>query len=762
MSRYLSIASMIAVVMLCNAAPVIGQPHVFLEARMSHAEKLIQHAIEEGEIPGAVLLVGVGDRVVYRKAFGQQVVEPEPQPMAVDAIFDLASLTKPVATASSVMLLVQRGQLSLSDRVAAYLPDFAVNGKGDITIEQLLLHTSGLIADNPMSDYEEGKQQALQRICELRPVRRPGSAFVYSDVGYIVLGKLVEIIDGRTLDVFTDEEIFEPLGMKNTMFTPPDSITNKCVPTEQRDGRWLRGRVHDPRAAALEGVAGHAGLFSTADDLARWCQMMIQQPGSTVLAPATINRMTWPQCVEPQLDCRGLGLDIDTALSSARGDLFPPMQSFGHTGFTGTSFWIDPTRDCYVILLTSRLHPDGRGSVVDLRRNVASVVAGAVIGESVDSAAEVYCGIDVLAGDNFNLLSGSKVGLITNQTGLSRTGRRTIDLLQEADDVQLVALFSPEHGLKGILDEQVKDSVDKATRLRVHSLYGQTRRPSAEMLEDIDTLVFDIQDIGTRFYTYISTMGYAMEEAARHGIRFVVLDRPNPITGIRVDGPLADPDLTSFTAYKPIPVVHGMTIGELAMLLNAEFEINCELEVVALVGWHRSMWWDETGLMWVNPSPNMRNLTQATLYPAIGLLEMTNISVGRGTDQPFEQLGAPWIDGRRLADALNTANLPGIRFVPISFTPDASKFKGEHCQGVYMVVTARNAFQPVRTGLMIAWQLKSLFDQDFETAQLNKLLANEQVAEVVLNTATPENLPAIWQASLERFKRIRGDYLLYP
>src|SRR4029077_9707184 len=337
----------------------------------------------------------------------------------------------------------------------------------------------------------------------------------------------------------------------------------------------------------------------------------------------------------------------------------------------------------------------------------------AVVNRSVPSGPlhAVLTGIDVLERDGFKQLEGRKVGLITNHTGRDRTGRSTIDVLATAKNFKLVALFSPEHGLRGIEDTNVADARDDKTGLPIYSLYEKDRRrPTAEMLKDIDTLVFDIQEVGTRFYTYTTTCGYAMEEAAKNKIKFVVLDRPNPINGYDIEGPVAERELTdqpaySFTSYHPVPVRYGMTIGELAMLFNSERSIGADLTVIKMEGWRRADFFDGTSLTWVNPSPNMRSLTEALLYPGIGLLETTNISVGRGTDTPFEVIGAPWLDGQKLAEALNRAGLAGVRFVSVRFSPKSSRFAGEQCSGVNIIVTDRGAFRPVAAGVVIAHHL---------------------------------------------------------
>lgn len=374
----------------------------------------------------------------------------------------------------------------------------------------------------------------------------------------------------------------------------------------------------------------------------------------------------------------------------------------------------------------------------------------------------VLTGVDVLQADLFRQLEGRKVGLITNQTGIDRSGTSTIDLLYRAPNLNLRAIFSPEHGLFGKLDiANIESSQDDVTGLDVFSLYGDTRRPTAAMLEDVDTLVFDIQDIGTRFYTYISTMGEAMKAAAENNVAFVVLDRPNPINGLTVSGPVLDEGLQSFVGFHTLPVRHGMTIGELSLMFRAELGLELDLQVIRMQGWKRSQFFDETGLPWVNPSPNMRSLTEAMLYPGIGLLETTNLSVGRGTDTPFELIGAPWLGGTGLADALNGLGLAGIFFEPVVFTPDASKFKGEQCAGVSFSVSDRNRFNSVRTGFEIALQLRTRHPDHWETGNLNRLLADHAVLQAILSGTDVARIEALYRDELGEFLQRRSRYLLY-
>lgn len=736
-------------------------------AHLQQIDAQVERAIADGEMPGCVVLIGHQGGVVYFKAYGQRQVEPTPGPMTTDTVFDMASITKPVATATIVMLLVERGEVRLSDPVAHYLPEFGQNGKQEITVEQLLTHQSGLIPDNPLRDYEQGEEEAWKRIWTLKPQAEPGSKFIYSDVNFLVLGKLVEAVSEKSLADFAQSEIYVPLGMTETGFLPPKELRERAAPTEQRDGEWMKGDVHDPRSYLLGGVAGHAGLFSTAEDLAVYAQTMLNRgyfSGTTLLSPQTVIEMTRPRSIKGRQ--RALGWDVRTGYSSNRGDLLSP-QAFGHGGFTGTAMWIDPELDLFVIFLSNRLHPDGKGKVNPLAGRIANIAAGALrtpVDEKFRSSAAsapAVLGIDVLADDNFKILKGKRVGLITNHTGLNADGERTVDLLHRAPDVELAGLFSPEHGFEGTLDEDgITDSRDEATGLPIYSLYGKSRQPNAEQLAGLDVLVFDIQDIGARFYTYTSTMALAMKVAAEQGLDFVVLDRPNPINGMSVAGPVLDPGAESFVGIHTLPVRHGMTIGELAKMLNEEQQIGAKLTVVELKNWRRGTFWDATGLVWVNPSPNMRSLTQATLYPGVGMLETTNISVGRGTDTPFELLGAPWINARPFAAKLNAVNLPGLRFVPVRFTPESSKHQGQACQGVNLIVTDRDRLEPVGMGLTIAATLREMYPEDWDTKNL-RLIGNEAVLEGIRSGKSAAEIASDYQPGLLEFRQRRDKFLLY-
>jgi uncharacterized protein YbbC (DUF1343 family) len=436
----------------------------------------------------------------------------------------------------------------------------------------------------------------------------------------------------------------------------------------------------------------------------------------------------------------------------------------------------------FVVFLSNRVHPDGKGDVTPLRARVATIAASAVssvpatarakewtgrdFGPSgtvdVRPAPPVSSGIDVLRAEGFAPLRGKRVGLVTNHTGRARDGVSTIDLVFGAKDVKLVALFSPEHGIRGTVDDKVASSTDPKTGLPIHSLYGETRRPSSEMLEGLDTIVIDLQDIGARFYTYTTTVAYVLEEAAKRRLPVVVLDRPNPINGFQIEGPALDKTQLGFTGYFPaMPIRHGLTVGELARLFNGENKIGADLSVIALKHWERGEWFDDTGLPWINPSPNMRNLIQATVYPGIGAIETTNISVGRGTDAPFEQLGAPWIDGPALSDALNARRIPGIRFYPIRFTPASSKYSGEECQGVFLIVTDRAVLRPVRLGIEVAAMLYKMYGSRYELDAAERLFGSKDSLARVRAGDDPATIAASWAAAESRWRLMRAPYLLY-
>ena len=752
----------------------------------------MNEAVADGRIPGGVVLIGHDGAVVYRKAFGWRSLEPTRERMTVDTIFDLASLTKCIATTTAMMQLMEQGRVRLNDPVAGYLPEFAQNGKADITVRELMTHFSGLPPDLDLKQPWEGRAAAYKMVMESRPDFPPGTRFVYSDINFEALGFLVEKLTGQPLNEYASAHVFEPLGMHDTRFLPPRDWIPRIAPTQyDEQGAMLRGVVHDPTARRMGGVAGHAGLFSTADDLAIFAQQLLS--GSRILSRQMIEKMTTPQQPAWAASLRGLGWDIDSPFSTNRGELFP-VGGFGHTGFTGTSLWIDPLTDSYVIILTNAVHPRGGHSVVSLRSRIATVVAQSLDLTASESKSlrmaritgyneslmarrsvttrngDVKTGIDVLEADGFrelhpDLAHPVRVGLVANQTAVDGHGRRTVDVLAHTAGIQLAAIFSPEHGIGGDLDTtDIPNSKDAATGVPIYSVYGDTdakRRPTQEELASLDVIVYDIQDAGVRFYTYESTLGYFLEAATAANKEMVVLDRPDPIGGEYVQGPLADPGREAFVSYGQTPVRHGMTVGELASLFNAERGIGAKLTVVKMQGWMRGDWYDSTGKVWIDPSPNLRSLSEATLYPGIGMIEGANISVGRGTDIPFQLVGAPWIDAATLAAYLNAREIAGARFVPVTFTPNASVFSGQRCGGVSIILTDREALDAPELGLEIASALHHLYPDHFKTDALDGLMRNKATLEALIAGQDPRRIAESWQDAIEHFEARRAKFLLY-
>jgi len=790
--RIRSSTSPLLIALLLSSGPFTGwaQPQPdrvaeFRSGKLREIDQEIEKSIAGKNCPGGVFWLE-RQGTSYHRAYGQRALVPKPEDMTGDTIFDAASLTKVLATTPAILLLAERGLIDLEAPAGRYLPEFRGPGTERITIRHLLTHTSGLKPGISGMAGWSGYNHGIDLACAEVPTSSPGTTFRYSDVNFILLGEIVRRISGAGLNEFTEKEFYRPLGMKDTGFLPSAEKLGRIAPTEELDeGKVLRGVVHDPTARRMGGVAGHAGVFTTAADLARFARMMLNQgelDGVRVFKPETIRRMTSVQSPPEVPARRGLGWDIDSPYAGPRG-LWYPIGSYGHTGWTGTSLWIDPFSQSFWIFLSNRNHPNENGGVTGLRRALGTLAAeaisdfnfvsvpGALRPLTNDAAAkesprrdpletaDVLQGIDVLSRQNFAPLKKLRVGLITNHTGQNRRRISTIDLLKNATEVQLVALFSPEHGIRGLADEKVSDTVDEKTGLPVYSLYGDARKPAPAQLQNLDALVFDIQDIGTRFYTYISTMGLAMQAAAEAKLKFFVLDRVNPINGIAVEGPVSGGE-SSFTAFHRLPVRHGMTAGELARMFNAELGWRAELTVIPVEGWKRAFWFDQTGLPWTKPSPNMRNLTEATLYPGIGLLE-TAVSVGRGTDTPFEIVGAPYVDDLRLAAEMNRAGLSGVRFVPTRFTPRASVFKDRECGGIQILIIDRDSLNPVSLGITLASALQRLYPQDFALDKVQTLLQHQATIDAIRAGRSLPEIRKLWADDIEQFRKRRERHLIY-
>jgi uncharacterized protein YbbC (DUF1343 family)/CubicO group peptidase (beta-lactamase class C family) len=733
-------------------------------------------ASQRGVQPGGVVLIKHRGATILHAAYGLSrkyatldTLAPDPIPATTDTLYDLASISK-LFTTTVVMRLVEQGKLSLDDPVAATLPEFAANGKGAITLRHLLTHTSGLPDYLKLWELEDSPEARVRRVLRTAPLNPPGRVFRYSDLGLITLGKVAEEVGGGGLDKLVRDLVTTPLGLQATMYRPPAELKKRIAPTEDesnvgRDMVW--GEVHDENAWSLDGVGGHAGLFGTAEDLAVFAQMYLDGGsfrGTQLLKRETVAEMTRNQIGD--LEWRGLGWELNA--DYYMGSLASPT-TYGHTGFTGTSLVVDPKRELIVVLLSNRVHPTRTGpnqnpvrqAVADAALAAVSASSAAVIAPpTLTSATRVLTGADVLLGERKELLRGQRLGLVTNGTGRGRDGTSTIDLLASESSWQLKALFGPEHGIRGEVaaGDSVDAATDQKTGLPVHSLYGETTRPTARMLADLDALVYDIQDVGARVYTYPSTLLELLRAGAEHKVSVVVLDRPNPIGGEAVEGNVLDPRFTSFVGAAPIAMRYGMTIGELARYFNAELSIGADLTVVPVQGWQRSMWFDATGLSWVNPSPNLRSLAAATVYPGTVLFEGTTMSEGRGTDHPFEWLGAPGLDAAAWADRLNSASLPGVRFSAATRTPEASKHAGRECEGVVLEIVDRSLVRPMALGVTMlstvpqALEFNPLFD---------RLAGTDQLRLALQAGATPRDIVASWQPDLERFSDRRSRYLLY-
>ncbi len=729
----------------------------------AQARAVVRKAVAKGNPHGAVLHIERGERKMTLVE-GQRALVPTKEEMTEDTIFDAASLTKVVATLPCVMRLIEEGKIELEAEARRYLPEM----RPGITIRHLLTHTSGLRPGIPKEPAWSGYDTGIKLAVALEPDGPPDRFFRYSDINFILLGEIVRRVSGTALNEFAAKNVFAPLKMDSTRFVPPDDWKPRIAPTEKdENGVMLRGVVHDPTSRKMGGVTGHAGLFTTAGDLAKYARMILAG-GAGVLKPETVRLMTTPHTIATVFERRGLGWDVDSAFSRPRGKVFP-IGSFGHTGFTGTSLWIEPQTKTFVVFMCSRLHPNGGGSVRDLYEEIGTAAAQDMTFAAPTAppwprdekeVPTVLNGIDVLVRRRFADLKGLRVGLITNHTGIDARRRSTIDLLAAAPEVKLKKLFSPEHGIRGELDQlKIGDSTDKKTGLPVLSLYGERRAPTPEQLADLDALVFDIQDIGCRFYTYIGTMRLCMEAAAKAKKAFYVLDRVNPIGGLAVEGP-AVVDEEKPTATHAIPLRHGMTAGELAAMMNAERQMNCDLKIIPIEGWRRGMLFDQTGLPWIHPSPNMRSLNAALLYPGIGLLEFS-VSVGRGTDTPFEVLGAPYVNDLRLSYELNKLGLPGVQFTPVRFTPTASVFKNESCGGVRIAITDRTALQPVETGAAIIGTLQRLYPKSFKIDLVNTLLNRRKSVQALRQGSTWRGVMEGWAAELAAFEKKRQTFLRY-
>ncbi|MBZ0112400.1 MAG: DUF1343 domain-containing protein [Thermoanaerobaculia bacterium] len=738
-------------------------------------DRLLADYLARGAFPGGVLAVGYRGSLVHVHPFGRLSNGTDSPTVTEDTRYDLASLTKVIVTTSLAMMMVDEGRLDLDAPVASYLPLFRGPNKEKVTVRHLLTHSSGIDWWAPLHLELEGQKAYVERIQAMDLVYEPGSEMKYSDLGIILLGEILQRVSGQSLNELAEKRLLGPLAMEHTGYLPDRELWPSIAPTE--DDPWrhriLQGEVHDENAYALGGVAPHAGLFGTAPDLARFAQMLLNRgvlEHNRLIAPSTVDEFTRDAKL-PEGSLRALGWDTKSPQGSSAGSLFS-ANSYGHTGFTGTSLWIDPSRQLFVILLTNRVHPTRDNKLIrEVRPAVADAVVRGIEGtESVGKTpTPVLVGLDrIAAGEHFGL-DGKRIGLVVQAASVTLEGRHAIDVFAD-QKLDVVRLLSPEHGLSGqaAAGEKVGDGIHAASGLPVVSLYGDHRKPTAQDLADLDVLVFDLQGAGVRFYTYASTLIGCVEAAAAAGVEILVLDRPNPLGGERIEGPVSasrDEVPVSFVNMAPGPLVHGLTLGELAGYVNDHLDRPGRLTVAPLEGWKRNMVWADTGRPFTPPSPNLRSPEAVLAYPGVALLEATNVSEGRGTETPFLVFGAPWLAPESLVD-LNT---PGFALSPIQFTPIPSsaarepKFAGVECRGARVTVADAALASPYRLGVTLLHRL--LRDEHFafrrNGAALTWLLGSPRLLDELLEGASVDEVLAAEAEGVATWREERRPWLLY-
>lgn len=755
------------------------------DARLAPAFAEVDRFVAQKAFPGAVLAVGQHGRLLALRSFGRLDVSPGAPPMPADAIFDLASLTKVVATTTAAAILYDRHRLDLDAPVVRYLPAFGgTPGHDRITVRNLLTHSSGLKSSGLLWQHASDRQGILQQLYTMPVGDPPGTAFRYQDFNLILMGAIVERITGMPLDRFVRKEVFGPLGMASTGFRPPASRMARIAATEQDDNfrhMLVRGVVHDENAFVMGGVAGHAGLFSTAGDLAKLAQLYLDggtYHGRRLLRRDTVALFGSAQGMPPG-STRALGWDMPPAGGGWAGPLASP-RAIMHTGFTGTSIYIDPDRDAFVILLTNRVNPTRDNLLINQARPAIHTAVLAAL-DGVAPRGRVRTGIDVLEDQHFAPLQALaarhggrlRLAILANPISVDGNGRRTIDVLRDdartaVPGLEVVKLFSGEHGINAATDNtDIDDRIDRASGLPIVSLYGATdaqRRPSAAQLAGVDAVVIDLQDVGVRYWTFQTLTKYFLQAAAANHVELVVLDRPDPLGGVAVQGPVSTPGLEDYVTPHSEPMRPGMTLGELATMFNAEDAIGAPLTVIRMTGWQRADWYDDTGLLWINPSPNLRSLGQATAYAGTALLEGTNVNVKGPGEAPFLRFGAPWIKGVELAAYLNARAIPGVSFLPVAYVPANDRlypFAGQRVEGVEIVIRDRDRLDAPELGVEAVAALWKLYGPAFEVERVDRLLRNRAVLDQIQAGADPRAIAAGWQADLASFQARRARYLLY-
>lgn len=721
-------------------------------------ENALHRALEETGAPGAVLYIGSSDRTLLHVAQGLRQRVPVRKPARRDTLYDLASVTKVIATTTAIMKLRDAGDLQLDRSVADFVP---IEAFRSMTLRHLLTHTAGLVPVERYYETMRSLEEMLQRYAIEGIKRPPGEMHDYSDVGFMLLGKVVEVVSGQSLDRFCAQEIFEPLGMQRTAFRPPESWKDNCAATEDDPwrGRLLVGEVHDENASAVGGVSGQAGLFSTADDLAIYCRAFMN---GTVLPESTVNEMTHFGQL-PLYPWQGLGWTLDPWSSKAAGFL-PSRTAAGHVGWTGTSVWIDRAKDLFVILLSNTCHPNRlRRDNVALRRIVHLAVA-----EEYYDTTNTHTGLDRLVRENFRAIERRRIALLTNHAAIDCLDRHVLDLLPMYKDYRLVRIYSPEHGLRG--RAEAGESVPSEDGpVPMTSLYGDQKEPTPEELNNVDLLVVDLQDVGARYYTYMATMKRCIEACAQVEVPVLILDRPNPLGGDVIEGPIAT-RTDSLVSCSAIPARHGMTMGELGTWFaeNDLAELRPDLDVLYLDSWQPRRPFGECSLSWIPPSPNIPDPETALLYAGMCLFEGVNVNEGRGTETPFRVVGAPWIDPDSVLRNIPSRTKDGLRLAAIEYTPRSipgkaanPKHQDEVCRGIRITVEDFASVRSFTTAVAIIIAIREAHPDQFawDSAEWFDLLAGGPALRLDIEEGRDvRTLERKWNGALEDFDAKRPRF----
>ena len=710
--------------------------------------------MKDARAPGAVAYVGRAGETLFHGASGYRALFPARQPAELDTLYDLASLTKVIATTTSILLLRERGALDLDQPVSELVP---VPAFRKFTVRHLLTHTAGLPSHKIWYKEITSLDEAVQRIGELDLGWAPGTRRNYSDLGFMLLGKVVEMAGRDSLDAFAHDNIFAPLGMEKTRFKPPAAWRSQCAATEKCAwrGKIMQGEVHDENAYAMGGVSGHAGLFAPAGDLALFCRALLE---GKLLKPDTVREMTDMTAV-PTYPWQVIGWQIDPWASGSQGYL-PARRAIGHTGWTGTCLWSDLDTGYFAILLSNTPHPDReKRDNRALRQTFYDVVSRTYFPGSTNA----HSGLDRMLWDYYQPLKGKRVALLANRGAVDETGRSILDVMALEPEVGLVRLFSPEHGFSGQAEAGEHVGSQRAP-VPVVSLYGDQKSPTPDQLKGVDLFVVDLPDIGARYYTYMATMKACMEACAKAGVPVHVLDRPNPLGGTVLEGPVAT-QLGSLVCCAPIPIRHGMTLGELALFFKESDRAigKVTLTISGLDSWPRGMAAPQYSLPWVAPSPNIPDFTSALLYIGMCLFEGVNLNEGRGTETPFQVVGAPWLSAAAVIHSLDCEEHTGCTLEATAYTPrsipgksTSPVYMGEECHGIRIWVDDPAAARPftLAYGLLRAINRQHRGQLDWKS-HFDTLAGGESVRTAIQSGVATAAYVATLAGELARFDRAR-------